>query len=71
MSGGAVRISAIEALTNSGVGLVLSWCITYFALPLWGLHPSATASASITACYFFVSFARAFIIREVFRKWVS
>ncbi len=63
------RHSIAEALTNATVGLVVSWAITYYALPMWGLAPSATASAGITGMYFFVSFARAFILREVFRKW--
>lgn len=64
----AVRRSLIEALTNAAVGLLLSWAITYLALPLWGLHPSAAASAQITGVYFLVSTARAFVIREVFRR---
>ena len=47
------------------------WAVTYYALPLWGLTPSASASLGITACYFVVSFARSWAIREAFRKWGS
>lgn len=61
-------IDAAEALTNALVGLVVSWAITYWVLPLWGLHPSASVSAGITATYFVVSFARAWVLRIIFRS---
>lgn len=60
-----------EAMCNAVVGLIVSWAITYYALPLWGLTPSASASLGITAMYFFISFARSWAIREAFRKWQS
>ena len=66
-----MRLSAIEALCNAIAGLAVSWAITFYALPLWGLTPSASASLGITACYFVVSFARSWAIREAFRKWGS
>lgn len=64
-------LSAVEALTNSAVGLVVSWSATYTMLPMWGLTPSAGQSAGITGMFFMLSFARSFIIREAFRKWQS
>jgi ABC-type uncharacterized transport system permease subunit len=63
-----MKISAIEALCNALIGLVVSWAITFYALPLWGLEPSASASVGITAMYFFISFARSWVIREAFRR---
>lgn len=69
--GGIGMKSAVEALTNAVIGLGMSWAITFYALPLWGLTPSASASAGITATYFFISFARSWAIREAFRKWQS
>jgi len=60
--------SGAEALTNAAVGLVVSWAVTFWALPMWGLEPSATDAAWITGLYFAVSFARSFIIREAFRR---
>ena len=60
--------SAAEALANATIGLAVSWAVTYAALPMWGLHPSASASLGITAMYFTISFARAWAIREVFRR---
>ncbi len=62
------RLDAAEALTNACVGLLVSWGVTYWMLPLWGLAPSVGASAGITFMYFWVSFARAWILRAVFRR---
>lgn len=64
-----MKASAIEALCNAVVGLIVSWAVTFYALPLWGLTPTASASAGITAMYFAISFARSWVIREAFRKW--
>jgi len=64
-----MKISAAEALVNATVGLLVSYLVTLFLLPVWGLSPSASASAGITATYFVVSFARAWVIREGFRRW--
>jgi len=64
-----MKASAIEALCNAVIGLAVSWAITFYALPLWGLQPSASASAGITLLYFVISTLRAFVVREAFRKW--
>ncbi|WP_438839380.1 DUF7220 family protein, partial [Helicobacter pylori] len=42
-------MDAAEALTNATLGLIVSWAVTYWLLPAWGLHPTATASLGITA----------------------
>lgn len=59
-------MSALEALTNALVGLVVSWAATFYVL---GFSP--THSAAITAMFFGLSFVRAFIIRELFRRAVK
>lgn len=61
-------MSALEALTNATIGLLVSWAVTYWALPLWGLTPSPVEAGGITAMYFLISFARSWAIREVFRR---
>lgn len=58
-------MSALEALCNAVVGLVVSWAVTVYVLGF-----SAGQSASITAGFFGLSFARAYVIRRVF-KWLS
>lgn len=64
-------ISALEACVNALVGLIVSWAVTYWLLPLWGLSPSPADAAGITGLYFLVSFARSWAIREAFRRWAS
>lgn len=63
-----MRLSALEALTNAVIGLFVSWAVTYALLPLWGYSPTVAESAGITVMYFFISFARSWVIREVFRR---
>jgi len=61
------RTDAIEAFTNAAVGLCVSWAATYWLLPLWGLTPSLSQSAGITAMFFGTSFARSLVLRRLFR----
>lgn len=63
-----VSMDALEALANATVGLVVSWAATWLLLPLWGLHPSASASVGITMCFFGLSFTRAWALRILFRR---
>lgn len=62
-------MSAVEALTNAGIGLIVSWMLTMFALPIWGYAPGPGHAAGITGMYFLASFARAWALREIFRRW--
>ena len=59
-------MSALEALANAVIGLVVSWAATFFILGY-----SATGSAAVTAMFFCLSFARSWAIREVLRRWAS
>lgn len=61
-------LDALESLTNATLGLLISWAATYLALPFWGLSPSPTDAASITAMFFGLSFARALALRSIFRR---
>jgi len=60
------KMSFVEAKTNAIVGLLVSWLFTYFCLPLFGFKPSAIDATWITGCYFFLSFARSYILRRAF-----
>jgi len=62
------RLDVTEAATNAGVGLLVSWAATYWLLPMWGLTPSPAQSAGITGMFFALSFARAWVLRVVFRR---
>ncbi len=56
-------MSALEALCNAAVGLVVSWTATWLVL---GYSPAG--SAGVTAMFFALSFTRSLIIREAFRR---
>jgi hypothetical protein len=58
-------LSALEALCNAAVGLVVSWCATFFVLGY-----SASGSLAVTAMFFGLSFGRSYLIREAFRRWL-
>ena len=60
-------LDATEALTNSLIGLLASWAVTYYLLPLFGLYPSKTAAIGVTAMYFGISTVRSYILRRIFR----
>ena len=60
------QLSAIEALANSFIGLLVSWAFTYLALPLFGLQPSPMDAVWITACYFVLSIIRSYALRRLF-----
>jgi hypothetical protein len=64
-------MSALEAFANAAIGLLISWAVTFFLLPIWGLTPSAGQSAGITLVYFGISFARSYVLRRAFAKWAS
>lgn len=57
-------MSALEALTNACIGMVVSWSLTWAVL---GFTP--VQSVAITALFFVASFLRAWAIREAFRRW--
>lgn len=59
---------AFEALANAVIGFCVSCAATVFLLPFWGLHPSAAAGFGVTAMFFVLSFARAYVLRRVFRR---
>jgi len=62
-------MSLVEANTNAVVGLVVSWCFTYWGLPLFGLEPSPVEATQITAVYFFLSVGRSYVLRRVFNQF--
>lgn len=57
-------MTALEALTNAAVGLLVSWAATLLVL---GYTPAQ--SAWIGAMFFGLSFTRAWAVRAIFRRW--
>jgi hypothetical protein len=64
-------MNALEAFANASVGFAVSWAATYWLLPLWGFAPGAGQALSITATFFFLSFARAWALRLAFKRWAA
>lgn len=57
-------MNALEALANATIGLLVSWAATFFILGY-----SASGSAAVTAMFFCLSFARAYALRLIFKRF--
>lgn len=57
-------MTALEALANAAIGLIVSWAAT-----TWVLGYSPTESVAVTAMFFGLSFTRAWAIRAAFKRW--
>jgi len=64
----ARRLDLVEAFAGTAVGFALSWALTVWALPWWGLAPSAVDALGITALFTAASVARGYAVRRVFRR---
>ena len=59
------RMIALEALTNAGIGFLVSWLATVFVL---GYSPAH--SVAVTLMFFGLSFTRAYVLRRMFARRV-
>ena len=59
-------MNAAEALTNAAIGFIVSWLATLFVL---GYSPGH--SLLVTAMFFVLSFARAYILRIAFSRFIG
>ena len=59
-------MTALEALANAAIGLLVSWAATFFVLGY-----SASGSAAVTAMFFGLSFARSYVLRLIFGRLVN
>ncbi len=59
-------MTALEALCNAVIGLVVS-----FALTIAIFHVTPLQSAGVTAIFFVASFVRAYLIRRVFAWYIA
>ena len=66
-----VRMSALEAFCNAAIGLLISWAVTFFLLPLWGLTPSAGQSAGHHLGISGSALRDPYVLRRAFAKWAS
>lgn len=61
-------MSFVEANCNAIVGLLVSWLFTFYGLPMFGFDPNVAQATGITACYFFLSVGRSYLLRRWFNR---
>ena len=64
-------MSLVESTTNIGVGLLVSWTITWTLLPLWGFIPSMSEAVEISVLFTVVSLLRSYTLRRLFNRYRS
>lgn len=62
------KMSIIESVTNTVIGLITSFYIQYLVFPFFGIHVSTETNLKITAVFFVISFARGYGIRRIFNE---
>lgn len=63
------KLSIIEAVTNTIVGLITSFCIQLLIYPFLNIEVSINQNIFITCVFFIVSILRGYIIRRIFTKF--
>lgn len=58
-----IRLDAAESIANGVIGFAVSWAVTWAVLGF-----TASQSIGITAMFFVLSTARAFVLRRLFRS---
>ena len=62
------KVSLIEALTNTGVGLLLAFTMNALLFTLVGLHASATQNAIVVGGHTVLSVLRQYVLRRLFNS---
>ncbi len=67
------RMSLIESLGSTAIGLLINTTANFLVLPLFGLHPSIVDSLLLACIFTILSVARGFVLRRLFEhvriKW--
>lgn len=64
------KTSLVEVCTGTFAGFIVSLCLTFFVLPVWGFKPSPLAAMEITVVYTIASILRGYVVRRVFNKQI-
>lgn len=62
------KLSSIEAITNTVVGLITSFLIQLVIYPTMDIKVSLGQNIIITLVFFIVSFLRGYLLRRLFNK---
>lgn len=60
--------SLLEAISNLAAGIIISWLLTFYVLPVFDLHPSATEASYITLMFTTASIIRSYTLRRIFNR---
>ena len=60
--------SFIEANTNTSLGFIVAYILTYTVLPLYGVEQSHSVSFQITLIYTIASIGRGYLVRRYFNN---
>jgi len=60
--------SILESVTNTIIGLVISYTIQRLIFPLYGIKISESTNLQITFIFFVASFGRSYLLRRIFNK---
>lgn len=69
--GQSKKHSHYEVLANQVAGIIIGWCLVYFAFPLMGVEVTEAQATASSAMFFVGSYVRAYGIRRIFNKWVD
>ena len=62
------KLSIIEAVSNTVIGLLTSFCIQLLIYPFLNIEVSINQNIFITFVFFIVSILRGYIVRRLFNK---
>ena len=60
--------SLIETITNTASGLLISYALTLFCLPIWGITPTMGEAGQITIMFTVASLLRGYAVRRIFNE---
>lgn len=61
--------SLLESLLGAGTGMLISWCLTLYVIPIWGVQFSGSQAFEVTCMYSAMSFVRTYVWRRIFNAY--
>ena len=62
------KLSIIEAVSNTVIGLLTSFCIQLMIYPILNIEVSINQNIIITFVFFIASILRGYVVRRLFNK---
>ncbi|DAB40270.1 MAG TPA: hypothetical protein CFH81_08735 [Sulfurovum sp. UBA12169] len=58
--------SHFEVIANSALGIVIGWCLVYFAFPYIGIKTTVSQASASSVIFFVASYVRSYYVRRTF-----